>query len=483
MPDGGGTRPAVSSALVWFACAYAACRHDGAAEAAYVPPPDPYAAVYKEAKAVWPITGTAADLTVVSNTFGPRWKNSEYGRYDWHRGIDLPCTAGAPVYAAAAGVATIAGVTSAYSDPLVQLKHAGTDAAGNPYVYYTNYLHANESLLAVGVGDTVAAGARIGGCGKSVSGFYHVHFELREGGLFQQHCVHPLRLLPWHTQRVVPAAEVVSVTSVADAPGGVTGRFVVNATVTLPRDMLHLQRVEVSLEGAALRHATQGGRDVTPPFLDLHSTTLQYTHLSSTWPQADCPYAAAHPAGSAYNANIHTDAAAFNGAVVTPGPFSAGGGEQYVLALSLDLTAENDTLAGTAAADRCFVVTATAAALPQQVGGEAPASWAVRVGAACDATPVPGVYTASPDDAMPPGVIEPTQQSDSGDEEDFPFMPLGAAVGALFAICVGSAIYLHVSRRRAGEVKFGDSGQDGGYSPVRLEEMQNYLVTDREACL
>ena len=389
MPAVSGTKPPVSSALCWFACASAVCWHGGAAEAAYVAPADRYAAVYKNAQAVWPITGTAT-RTVVSNTFGPRRKNSEGGRYDWHRGIDLPCTAGAKVYAAAAGVVRIAGATSSYSDPLVQLKHTGTDATGNPYVYYTNYMHADESLLAVSVGDTVAAGDHIGGCGKSVSGFYHVHFELREGGLFQQHCVHPLRLLPWHAQSSdeTQARDVVNITSVADAPGGEAGRYVVNATVTLARDMLHLQRVEVSLEGATLKHVTQGGRDVNPPFLDLHSTTFQYTHLSSAWPQADCPHADAHPAGSAYSANVHADTADFNGVVVSPGPYSSGGGETYVLAVSLDVRTDSDTLDGAKAADRCFTVTATAVRLTQDLGNKPPASWAVNVGPSCT-TPAP----------------------------------------------------------------------------------------------
>eukprot|EP00754_Rhynchopus_humris_P000966 Rhum_TRINITY_DN10601_c0_g1::Rhum_TRINITY_DN10601_c0_g1_i1::g.39215::m.39215 len=424
MPAVRGTTPLASAALCWFAGASAVCWQ---AEAAYVAPADPYAAVYKAAQAVWPITGSATQFTAVSNTFGPRRKNSEGGRYDWHRGIDLPCAAGAPVYAAAAGVVRIAGATSAYSDPLVQLKHEGTDAAGDPYVYYTNYLHADESLLTVSAGDTVAAGDQIGGCGKSVSGFYHVHFELREGGLFQQHCVHPLRLLPWHPQETWQPQWVLRETSVSDAPGGASGRYVVNTTVTLPLKMLHLQRVEVSLVGATLRHTTQSGRDVRPPFLDLHSTTFQYTHRSGDWPQADCPYADAHPAGSSYSANVHADTADFNGVVVAPGPFSSVSPNHYTLAVSLDVLTESDALEGTAAADRCFVITATAVKLPQQRAADAPASWTVWVGgAACGAT------TSVPTEA--PCICCYEWQRCSG-VSSLPFMPLAVAA-ALLATCL-----------------------------------------------
>lgn len=59
----------------------------------------------------------------INSPFGPRQLYSESLRYDFHRGIDLSCVTGTPLFATADGTVQKAGFDSSYSDPLVQIRH------------------------------------------------------------------------------------------------------------------------------------------------------------------------------------------------------------------------------------------------------------------------------------------------------------------------------------------------------------------------
>lgn len=68
---------------------------------------------------IWPIgkSDSLPDL-IQTSPYGPRIKKSEE-RYDWHRGVDIPCTLGDPLYAIADGKVIKSGKHKAYRDPLV----------------------------------------------------------------------------------------------------------------------------------------------------------------------------------------------------------------------------------------------------------------------------------------------------------------------------------------------------------------------------
>ncbi|MGK0187359.1 MAG: murein DD-endopeptidase MepM/ murein hydrolase activator NlpD [Verrucomicrobiales bacterium] len=173
----------------------------------------------------------------LSSTFGPRLKASESFRYDFHRGIDLPTPFGTPVYAIADGVVRLAGEYSFYSDPLVQVRHS-TDGGG--YIY-SNSMHLSGWV--VNEGDVVSKGGLLGFTGISESGFEHLHFEIRDGGIYQRHCIHPLVYLPY-TDTV---AHEVSIDSVAHDNSATQ----VACSVTLPPSELDLNRVEVRVFDAS----------------------------------------------------------------------------------------------------------------------------------------------------------------------------------------------------------------------------------------
>ncbi len=86
----------------------------------------------------------------ISSTFGPRLLASEDFRYDFHRGIDLAAPIGTPLFAFADGIVQKAGPDSAYTDPLIQLRHyrpgfnSCTSGGG---CYHTNYLHVSGSTV------------------------------------------------------------------------------------------------------------------------------------------------------------------------------------------------------------------------------------------------------------------------------------------------------------------------------------------------
>ena len=124
-------------------------------------PAAPAAAVPSQASVggwIWPTSGP------VTSGFGPRW-----GRM--HEGIDIGAPTGAPIYAAAAGTVTYAGVMGGYGN-LTLIDHGGVVSA-----------YAHQTSIDVGVGTGVTAGQYIGSVGMTgnVTG-PHLHFETRAAG-------------------------------------------------------------------------------------------------------------------------------------------------------------------------------------------------------------------------------------------------------------------------------------------------------------
>ena len=86
-----------------------------------------------------------------------------------------------------------------------------------------------------GIGDT---GTCQPGYDPPSNGFDHLHFEIRDGGLYQKDCVHPLLVLPY-IDATAPQVAIKSMdVSDPSAP-------IVDVTVQLPPEELDLNRVEV----------------------------------------------------------------------------------------------------------------------------------------------------------------------------------------------------------------------------------------------
>lgn len=109
---------------------------------------------------IWPVEGA-----VVSG-FGQR-------RSGWHAGVDIKADPGTPILAAASGTVYFAGTERAYGK-VIKIQHANG--------FTTTYAHNLENL--VEVGDEIEAGTVIATVGRSGrANGYHVHFEIRRGGM------------------------------------------------------------------------------------------------------------------------------------------------------------------------------------------------------------------------------------------------------------------------------------------------------------
>lgn len=105
----------------------------------------------------------------VTSEYGPR---TLWGRYDYHLGIDLAGSMGAPIYASAGGTVIKAEWHYSYGY-YVLIDH------GNGFAT----LYAHNSQLLVSVGQTVSQGdaiAKLGSTGSSSGP--HLHFEVRYNG-------------------------------------------------------------------------------------------------------------------------------------------------------------------------------------------------------------------------------------------------------------------------------------------------------------
>lgn len=185
---------------------------------------------------IWPLEGT----TRISSPFGPRLQASLGYRYDYHRGIDLQTPIGTPVYAVQDGEIRLAGTYPYYEDMLVQIRHykTSTHSCDNGNCYYTNYMHL--SATAVSENDIVNQGDLIGYSGESSSGFDHLHFEIRDKGIYQRNCINPFGMLPYSDTNNLQ----LDITSV-----DLTDKYNPDVTVeiTSPSRELDFNRVEVKI--------------------------------------------------------------------------------------------------------------------------------------------------------------------------------------------------------------------------------------------
>lgn len=179
---------------------------------------------------IWP-SCTAAPPPQ-SSPFGPRQKASEGFRYDFHRGVDIPQPLGDPVYAMQDGIVRLAGVSSGYSDQVIQLRHRGIA----PYLF-TNVLHMDSVI--VQVGDLVTVGDLVGFSGESSQGgFDHMHMEFRDGCTTQDCNRNPWGYLPYTD--APPVDPVLTGANLAGAPSAL-----VFDAATLP-DQLDFDGMDVT---------------------------------------------------------------------------------------------------------------------------------------------------------------------------------------------------------------------------------------------
>lgn len=289
-----------------------------------------------------------SDLPLAS-TFGPRQLVSDNYRYDFHRGIDIEAPVGTPVFAIADGQVRIAGPHSAYSDPLIQLRHfrpgAGNSCTAGNGCYHSNYMHLSNWV--VSAGDTVSKGQLLGYTGLSQSGFAHLHFEIRNApasdpfSAWQRDAIHPLSVLAYDNGG--PSLRSIdNLTVDASNPANPVVSFTISQPTTDPR--LDLARVEVKVFEKQLLGSLQeidqpgatadsNGYHLTPPWMDFTERNFYYSHKNSSdfpWSSfANCPHQ--HEHGSSYDAGLHLDRASpanyqvgdFNGVEASPEHFNA----------------------------------------------------------------------------------------------------------------------------------------------------------------
>ena len=112
------------------------------------------------------------DTYAISSEYGYR-THPTLGIQKLHAGQDMAAPVGTPIYAAAAGTVTTAGMVDGTGT--VTIKH---EIDGQ--VWYTSYLHMYEDGIYVKAGDTVTAGQMIAGVGNTGrSSGAHLHFEVR----------------------------------------------------------------------------------------------------------------------------------------------------------------------------------------------------------------------------------------------------------------------------------------------------------------
>lgn len=97
------------------------------------------------------------------------------GEMQFHHGMDLAAPEGTPVSAASAGKVTFSGTKSGFGE-VVEVTTAATGSAATQ-------IYAHLSQRAVSIGQTIAAGDKVGEVGQTGAATGpHLHFEVREGG-------------------------------------------------------------------------------------------------------------------------------------------------------------------------------------------------------------------------------------------------------------------------------------------------------------
>ena len=293
-----------------------------------------------------------------SSTFGPRQKASESYRYDFHRGIDIPTPSGTAMFAIAKGIVKKAGSDPAYSDNLIQLRHYRPGYWGSCYrgkgCYISNYIHVSQWV--VSVGETVEKGQLIGYSGVSVSGFAHLHFEIRNApgkhdaySTWQRDAIHPLSVLPYHdtqTNNMSVSIDEVNLTNPLLPIVKVTASL--DNTEELDLGKIAVKLYEKDANGNLSEIVQTGNTPIGltpegigyakyPSWYDMGVFNRQYSYKNSSkfpWSvfegggKYESPFFALLP--SAYNANVHMDNAMssdskigeFNGEYIAPSQFN-----------------------------------------------------------------------------------------------------------------------------------------------------------------
>ncbi|WP_319779163.1 M23 family metallopeptidase [Maridesulfovibrio sp.] len=123
---------------------------------------------------IWPAEGW------VTSPFG--WRSSPFtGKREYHKGIDISCPIGTPIYAPAKGTVSFSGSQGGYGK-LIKINHGANLA--------TRYGHMKQQI--VKKGQVVTRGELIGYAGNTGrSTGPHVHYEVRLGGV----PVNPMRYI------------------------------------------------------------------------------------------------------------------------------------------------------------------------------------------------------------------------------------------------------------------------------------------------
>ena len=259
----------------------------------------------------------------LGTSFGPRPLGSENQRYDFHRGIDISCPIGTPVFAIADGRVLTAGAHSSYVDPVIIVRHhrpGFTSCVAGGGCYTAQYIHmrtvADGGCCAVSANDIVTQGQLLGYTGASQSGYAHLHFEIRDApaddpfSSWRRDSVHPLQLLRLAPPQ--PASEVSVLVRWADDG---------NLTIALDASREDVMGVSLTLHDASGSRVIQPGDtpnslgyNIHPASFIYDSFNRQYTHKDSTsvpWESyaaggsRACPFH--HQHGSSYSAHVHLD--------------------------------------------------------------------------------------------------------------------------------------------------------------------------------
>ena len=123
----------------------------------------------------------------------------------------------------------------------MQLEHTGwAESAGTKF--YSNYIHMLDAT--VNENQYVSKGDLIGHSSHSVSGFEHIHFEIRVGGRYQKNCCNPWKYLPNVDNHYCTFKADITLTP---NPHGQSCQ--VNVRIAVPPDQLTFSRIELHVDG------------------------------------------------------------------------------------------------------------------------------------------------------------------------------------------------------------------------------------------